>query len=66
MPTSTLIEFTQMIHNRVPKLKGVDETRLFSVLMSAGVNIEFDFDESGNTIVKYDEITDALVRNLSS
>lgn len=66
MPTSTLLEFTQMIHTRVPKLKGVDETRLFSVLMSAGVNIEFDFDEQGNTLVKHDEITEEIVRKLSA
>ncbi len=66
MPTSTLIEFTQIIHDRVPKLRGVDETRLFSVLMSVGVNIEFDFDEAGNTLVKYDEITDAIVSKLSA
>lgn len=66
MPTSTLIEFTQIIHDRVPKLRSVDETRLFSVLMSVGVNIEFDFDEAGNTLVKYDEITDAIVSKLSA
>jgi hypothetical protein len=65
MPTSTLQAFTEMIHERLPHLKGVDETRLFSVLMSAGVTIEFDFDDAGNTLVKHDEITDEVIQKLS-
>ncbi|HWP82448.1 MAG TPA: hypothetical protein VNN76_07320 [Bacteroidota bacterium] len=66
MPKIPLIEFTETIQTRFPKLKGYDETRIFSLLMDAGVNIQFDFDQDGNTMVSYDEISDAAAAKLSA
>jgi len=55
MPKIALQKFIDSITNEFPKLKNYDETRLFSVLMQAGVMVEFEFDGDGNTVVSYDE-----------
>ena len=57
MARMTLQEFTQQIHDRFPNLRQFDETRLFSVLLSAGVVVEFELDPDGSTHVRFDEIT---------
>ena len=56
MPKVPLSQFMNEIVGQFPNLKQYDETRLFSVLMQAGVNVEFDFDPDGNTVIDYAEI----------
>ena len=55
MPKIALPKFIESITGQFPKLKNYDETRLFSVLMQAGVMVEFEFDADGNTVVGYEE-----------
>lgn len=56
MPKVPLSQFLTDIVTQYPNLKQFDETRLFSTLMQAGVNIEFDFDADGNTVINYPDI----------
>jgi hypothetical protein len=65
MPKVALDDFIKAMQDRFPKLNSFDETRLFSVLMDAGVNIEFEYDESGNTQVSYGEISDETAKKLA-
>ncbi len=55
MPKVALPKFVETMQTQFPKLKSFDETRLFSVLMQAGVMVEFEFDSDGNTVVSYDD-----------
>ncbi|MEX2088427.1 MAG: hypothetical protein WEB62_01605 [Bacteroidota bacterium] len=56
MPKVPLTQFLTDIVGKFPNLKQYDETRLFSVLMQVGVNVEFDFDPDGNTVIEHGEI----------
>ncbi|MBI4429978.1 MAG: hypothetical protein HY562_12770 [Ignavibacteriales bacterium] len=55
MPKLALPQFIETLTGQYPKLKNYDETRLFSVIMQAGVVFEFEFDGDGNTVVSYEE-----------
>ena len=55
MPKVALPKFVESMQSQFPKLKSYDETRMFSVLMQAGVMVEFEFDTDGNTMVSFDE-----------
>lgn len=56
MPKTSLDQFLIDIQARFPNLKAFDETRLFSVLLQAGVNVEFEVDPDGQSMVMYEEI----------
>ncbi|MGH2566853.1 MAG: hypothetical protein ACRDGA_00815 [Bacteroidota bacterium] len=64
MPKEGLKDFLNTIHSKFPNLKSYDETRLFAVLMQAGLGVEFDLDSDGNTTVSYGEITSDIAENL--
>ena len=55
MPKIALPKFVESMQSQFPKLKSFDETRLFSVLMQAGIMVEFEFDPEGNTVVSYED-----------
>lgn len=57
MPKASLQDFFTQIHAQFPNLKGYDETRLFAVLMEAGVTVEFEIDAEGQTMITYSDIT---------
>jgi hypothetical protein len=65
MPKLALPKFIESITAEFPKLKNYDETRLFSVLMQAGVMVEFEFDADGNTLVSYNEPSAESKKKLS-
>ncbi len=65
MPRTSLQEFIDLIHGRFPNLKRYDETRLFTVLMQSGINVEFDFRPDGTTMVTYEEIGPEAEKKLS-
>jgi hypothetical protein len=65
MPSVSLEAFKEELCARFPNLKKHDETRLFTVLMEAGVNVEFEVGKDGATIVTYDPISPESERNLS-
>jgi len=65
MPKVPLSQFITEIVGQFPNLKQYDETRLFSVLMQAGVNVEFDFDPDGNTVIDHSDISTAVQTQLS-
>ncbi len=56
MPTVPFQQFLDGLHKQFPNLKQYDETRLFSLLMQAGVNVEFEIDNDGNTMITHGEI----------
>jgi hypothetical protein len=56
MPTVPFEKFLDGLHQQFPNLKQYDETRLFSLLMQAGVNVEFEVDKDGNTMITHAEI----------
>lgn len=56
MPKVSYDQFLATIHGQYPNLKGYDETRLFSLLMQAGVMVEFEVDSDGNTLISYNDI----------
>lgn len=56
MPKVSYDQFLSTIHGQFPNLKGYDETRLFSLLMQAGVTVEFEVDSDGNTLISYNDI----------
>ncbi|MCI0563223.1 MAG: hypothetical protein MN733_32500 [Nitrososphaera sp.] len=60
MPKVGFNDFLSTIRGKYPNLKGYDETRLFTFLMQAGLEVEFDIDGDGNTMVSYNDITPAL------
>ena len=64
MPKEGLKDFLNTIHGKFPNLKSFDETRLFAVLMQAGLDVEFDLDKDGNTTVSYGEITPEIADKL--
>ncbi|HEY5615597.1 MAG TPA: hypothetical protein VIL52_06205 [Bacteroidota bacterium] len=64
MPKVGLKDFITMIQGTYPNLKGYDETRLFSVLMQAGLDVEFDIDGDGNTMLSYGEITSEIEQKI--
>ncbi|MFH0990678.1 MAG: hypothetical protein V1799_11755 [bacterium] len=64
MPTIDLHDFINQLHSQFPKLKNYDETRILSILMEAGMNVEFEFDADGNTLVKYDDMTPEIKEKL--
>ncbi|HLE31954.1 MAG TPA: hypothetical protein VJB38_05025 [Bacteroidota bacterium] len=57
MPTVPFQQFLESLHKQFPNLKQYDETRLFSLLMQAGVNVEFEIDNDGNTMISHGEIS---------
>ncbi len=59
-----LKDFLDTIRGKFPNLKGYDETRLFAMLMQAGLDVEFDLDADGNTMVSYGEITSDIEQQL--
>jgi hypothetical protein len=59
-----LRDFLDTIHGTYPNLKRYDETRLFAMLMQAGVDVEFDLDPDGNTMVSYPDITAEIDQKL--
>lgn len=59
-----LKDFLDTIHAKYPNLKRYDETRLFAMLMQAGVDVEFDLDPDGNTMVSHPEITPEIDEKL--
>ena len=59
-----LKDFLDTIHGKYPNLKRYDETRLFAMLMQAGVDVEFDLDADGNTVVSHPEITPEMDQKL--
>lgn len=65
MPKVPLSQFISEIVGQFPNLKQYDETRLFSVLMQAGVNVEFDFDGEGNTVIDHSDISSSVKTQLS-
>ena len=65
MPKVALPKFVELIQGQFPKLKSYDETRLFSVLMQAGIMVEFEFDPDGNTVVSYDEFNTDMKQKLA-
>lgn len=56
MPKVPLTQFMTEIVGQFPNLKQYDETRLLSILMQAGINVEFDFDSDGNTVIDYSDL----------
>lgn len=56
MPKVPFQQFLEGLHQQFPNLKQYDETRLFSLLMQAGVNVDFEIDNDGNTMINYAEI----------
>jgi len=56
MPKLRFDQFLSTIQTQFPNLKSYDETRLFSVLMQAGVSVEFEIDGDGNTLINYNDI----------
>ncbi len=65
MPKLALPQFIESLTGQFPKLKNYDETRLFSVIMQAGVVFEFEFDGDGNTVVNYEEPAAEAKKKLS-
>jgi hypothetical protein len=65
MPTVPLMTFLETMHARFPNLKGYDETRLFSVLMEAGFDVEFGIEADGTTAVTHPEITGEVEKKLA-
>lgn len=65
MPKVPLINFVETLQAKFPNLKGYDETRLFSVLMEAGFDVEFGIDDDGTTAVTHPEITSEIAAKLS-
>lgn len=57
MPTVPFAKFLEDIHKQFPNLKQYDETRLFSLLVQAGVDVEFEVDNDGNTMISCDELS---------
>jgi hypothetical protein len=64
MPQEGLKDFLNTIHGKFPNLKRYDETRLFAVLMQSGLEVEFDLDHDGNTMVRYGDITTEIGEKL--
>ena len=56
MATTPYQQFLDNLHKQFPNLKQYDETRLFSLLMQAGVNVEFEVDKEGNTMISCPDI----------
>lgn len=59
-----LKDFLNTIHGKFPNLKGYDETRLFAMLMQSGLDVEFDLDADGNSMVSYGEINAEIEQKL--
>ena len=65
MPTVPFQKFLENLHKQFPNLKQYDETRLFSLLMQAGVNVEFEIDKEGNTMITHGDISGDAQSKLS-
>jgi len=65
MPTVPFQKFLDNLHKQFPNLKQYDETRLFSLLLQAGVNVEFDVDKEGNTMITHADISGDTKSKLS-
>jgi len=65
MPTVPFQKFLESLHKQFPNLKQYDETRLFSLLMQAGVNVEFEIDKEGNTMITHGDISGDAQSKLS-
>ena len=66
MPTLPLNAFLETMKSRFPNLKNYDETRLFSVLLEAGFEVEFGVTEDGSTSITHPEVTDEVAAKLGS
>lgn len=64
MPTVPFQQFLDDLHKQFPNLRQYDETRLFSLLMQAGVNVEFEVDKEGSTMVTYGSISNNVKSKL--
>ena len=65
MPTVPFQQFLDTLHRQFPNLKQYDETRLFSLLMQAGVNVEFEVDKDGNTMITHGDVSGDAKSTLS-
>lgn len=65
MPKVSFQQFLDDLHKQFPNLKQYDETRLFSLLMQTGINVEFEVETDGGTTIKYDEINKEAASKLS-
>ena len=66
MPTVSLTDFLSSMQSRFPNLKSYDETRLFSVLLEAGFEVEFAVGDDGNTTITHPDITDGIAAKLGT
>jgi len=66
MPTVSLPDFLQSMQSRFPNLKAYDETRLFSVLLEAGFEVEFAVGDDGTTMISHPEVTDEVAGKLGT
>jgi len=66
MPTLPLTDFLSSMHSRFPNLKNYDETRLFSVLLEAGFEVEFAVGDDGSTNITHPDITDEVAAKLAT
>ena len=65
MPKVPYQQFLDDIHKKFPNLKQYDETRLISLLLEAGVAVEFEIEGDGDTSIKYDKISKDSASKLS-
>jgi hypothetical protein len=65
MQTVPLDTFLETMHAKFPNLKSYDETRLFSVLLEAGFEVEFNVTDEGGTSVTHADLTDEVAAKLS-
>jgi len=65
MPTVPFQQFVDSIQQQFPNLKQYDETRLFSLLMQAGVSVEFEVDKDGNTMITHGDFSGDAKSKLS-
>ena len=65
MPKVSYQQFLDDLHKQFPNLKQYDETRLFSLLMQAGVNVEFEVEGDGNTSISFGDISKESASKLS-
>lgn len=65
MPKVPFPQFLDDLHKQFPNLKQYDETRLLSLLLQAGVDVEFDVSGDGTTTISYDKISKDSAGKLS-
>ena len=65
MPSISLDAFKEELYTKFPNLKKHSETRLFTVLMEAGVDVDFEVGKDGGTIVSYNPLSPDSEKKLS-